>query len=417
MSSAPLQSAHWGERALAYARAIAGLATMETEPGGEKTPHPGRGSATAAEAQAAEMVRRQLQRLGIADVRTQEFQGLRSIWLFFSLAFGVALGGHAAFWLLKQPAGQWAALAVSLGLFAFSGFLLWRKLTFQSHPYSQALPHGPSQNVIAVLPPAQAATRKVVLLGHLDSHRAVFWYSHDVLVRLYRPAVALTIYGVFAAPLLYALADITGWMGFAWAGAVFALVHFAIWLTGLTADLGPYSPGANDNASAVGSLLALAERLQQEPLQHTEVWLAFTGCEESGCGGLLELLKVHGAELKDALWIDLELVGIGEQVGYISQEGVLRKPRISAALAQQVRDAVPSDINIQPVDWGWHGVFTEAGALWLKGCRAVCITCQRRGSDLLPEWHRLSDTPDRLEASALGRAHAAAWAVMMKEGK
>jgi hypothetical protein len=385
---------------------------MEIELSGEKTPHPGRGSATAAETQAAEIVRKQLQRLGIADVRTQEFQGLRSIWLFFSLAFGVALGGHAAFWLLSRPTGLWAALAVSLGLFGFSGFLLWRKLTFQSHPYSQALPHGPSQNVLAVLPPAQAAARKVVLLAHLDSHRAVFWYSHDLLVRLYRPAVALTIYGVFAAPLLYALADLTGWMGFAWAGAGFALVHFAAWLTGLTADLGPYSPGANDNASAVGSLLALAERLQQEPLQHTEVWLAFTGCEESGCGGLLELLKAHGAELKDALWIDLELVGIGEQVGYVAREGVLRRPRLSPDLAQRVQAALPPELKAQPVDWGWHGVFTEAGALWLKGYRAVCVTCRRRDSDLLPEWHRLSDTPDRLEAAALGQAHTAAWELL-----
>lgn len=403
-------AAHYAERALAYARAIASLATVEADPAGRSEPHPGRGSATAAEERAAAMVRQQLRRLGVEQIESQSFVGLRSLWLFLSLAFGFALGGHAAFWLLAKPSGLWTALLVSLALFGMSGYLLWRKFTFRSYPLRDLLPHGPSQNVIAVLPPQAEPLRKAVLVAHLDSHRAVFWYANDLLLRLYAVAVPLVMYGVFIAPLLYLLADLTAWGGFAYAALIFAFAQFAAWLTGMTADLGPYSPGANDNASAVGTLLALAERLRKEPLQHTQVWLAFTSCEESGGDGLLKLLETHGEALKDALWLDFELVGIGEQLAYLCREGVLRKRSIPKEVAAGLESAAAqAGVALQPVDAGWVGVFTEAGMLWEHGYRAACLVCLREADSLLPEWHRLSDTPDRLEASALGQAHEVAW--------
>jgi hypothetical protein len=215
---------------------------------------------------------------------------------------------------------------------------------------------------------------------------------------------------VYITPLLYLLADLTGRAGFAYAALLFAMTHFAAWLTGVTADLGPYSPGANDNASAVGTLLALAERLRAEPLRQTEVWLAFTGCEETGCDGLLKLLEAHGEALKDALWLDFELVGIGERLVYLSSEGVLRKRTIPKEVAARLQiAAAQAGIPLQPVNAGWLGVFTESGALWEHGYRAACLVSLRQGMNSLPEWHRLSDTPEKLEAAALERAHAVAW--------
>ena len=79
----------WGERALTHVRAVTSAS-------------PGRGSATQGEARAAEYVRRQLAALHVKNVHTQPFQGLRSIWLFLSQVFGMALVGHAAYWLLLQ---------------------------------------------------------------------------------------------------------------------------------------------------------------------------------------------------------------------------------------------------------------------------------------------------------------------------
>jgi hypothetical protein len=48
----------------------------------------------------------------------------------------------------------------------------------------------------------------------------------------------------------------------------------------LAADTTPYSPGTDDKASGVGSILGLAERLASEPPRHTEVWIVTDGYEE-----------------------------------------------------------------------------------------------------------------------------------------
>src|SRR4030042_1277095 len=297
-------------------RALAHAQTLSKSP---------RGSATTAEKQAAEYTLAELKSMGVEDVRFQPFLGLRSIWLFVALAFGLALVGHAALWLLRGPAGDYPALLITVLAFGLSGYLLWRKFTFRDYLLRNSLPHAPSQNVITVIPPAGEMHQRVVLISHLDSHRAVFWFATDFLVKLFAILSFVTLYGVYLAIPLYTLAVLTQLKLFAWLGLVLAFFHFLGWFTGVTADLGRYSPGANDNASSVGSILALTERLRGQPLKNTEIWLAFTGCEESGWDGMLSLIKEHGDTLKEALFIDFEMVGIGDGIRYIRDEGNLRR--------------------------------------------------------------------------------------------
>jgi hypothetical protein len=119
----------WADRALSHASHITNAS-------------PGRGSATENEARAAGYVHEHLSRIGIGNLHIQEFSGLRSIWFFLALAFGFALFGHAAFWLLRSPLGILPALLISLVAFAFSGFMLFRKFTFRDYPLRKTLPHG-----------------------------------------------------------------------------------------------------------------------------------------------------------------------------------------------------------------------------------------------------------------------------------
>ncbi len=357
-----------------------------------------RGSATAGEARAAAYVQQVLGDLGIQEVQKQAFQGLRSIWLFLSLAFGAALAGHAAFWLLRRSLGGLSADLVSLMLFGWAALLLWRKFTFRSTPLAQSIPHGPSQNIVARLPAAGEARRKLVLVAHLDCHRAVWTFASDLLLRLYGVVSPLSIYGVFLAPLLYWLSLLPGLGLLAWPGLVLAVPQFLGWFTGMTADLGPYSPGANDNASAVGALLAQAERLRRQPLQHTETWLVFSGCEESGCDGMRFFLERYAAELKDALFIDLELVGIGQRLAYLGSEGVVRRlsiPRVVENLLQAASGIHPL-VRLEFTG----GAFTEMGAIWERGLAGACLMMLPQESSLPPEWHRLTDLPERLHESA-----------------
>lgn len=401
MKDTAASSSSWASTALSLAAEITNAS-------------PGRGSATQAEARAADTVRRRLGNLGVSDTRQQSFWGLRSIWLFFALAFGLTLVGHAAYWLLAGPAGWQAALLVSLSAFSLSAFLLWRKLTFQDYPLRQSLPHGDSQNVVAVLPAAEEVRQRVVLVAHLDSHRAVWAFANDHLLRLGMVTVPLAIYGVLIVPLLYLLAQLTHLTVFAWAALPFALVHFLAWFTGVTADLGPFSPGANDNASAVGTLLALAERLKQEPLARTEVWLAFTGCEESGCDGMRAFLEEYGPALKDALFIDFELVGIGERLGYLQSEGMMRKQTISPQVERLAQQVGQDFGGLFPMKAGAFGAFTENGVLLEKGFRSLCLMVLPKDKLQLPEWHRLTDRADRLQVEALELAHQFAWALFQR---
>jgi hypothetical protein len=133
------------------------------------------------------------------------------MWLFLALAFGIAMVGHAAFWLLRSPAGEVPALFISILAFAFSVFLMWRKFTFRSYPLRSSLPHGTSQNVIAIIPlkdnsnEGSYSPQQVVLVAHMDSHRAVWLFATDLLLKLYAVISPLAIYGLILAPLIYAV--------------------------------------------------------------------------------------------------------------------------------------------------------------------------------------------------------------------
>lgn len=349
--------------------------------------------------------------MGVECIQVQPFLGLRSIWLFLALAFGLAMVGHAAFWLLRQPAGDYPALLISVIALGFSGHLLWRKFSFRDYPLRTNLPHAPSQNVIAVLPPASQLRHQVVLVGHLDSHRAVFWFATDFMLILFGISSIISLYGVYLAILVYILAVLTQVQFFAWVGLFLAFFHFISWFTGVTADLGRYSPGANDNASGVATVLALAERLKAQPLQNTEVWLAFTGCEESGCDGMLNLIREHGETLKKAVFIDFEMVGMGDQLSYTSVEGNLHRRHIPQDV-QDLLEQVGKPFGLKNLRGPLAGAFSEAGTLWSYGFKAACISSFFKGSPLLAEWHRLTDVPARVQVSSLEHIQELGWALL-----
>lgn len=398
MDTTLLTSAQFAEHALAHVKVVA---------------KNGRGSATTAEKLAAEYVKDQLNSMGISQVTLQPFTGERSLWLFVAMAFGLVLVGHAAYWLLKKPLGVLPALVIAWLAFGISGYLVWCKFTKDSYPLSDALPHAPSQNVIAKISPTGQAQRRLVLVAHLDSHRAVFWFASDFMVRIFTPIAISSMFGIYLAIPVYGLIALTGWPIFVWLALILVLLHFIAWFTGVTADLGQYSPGANDNASAVGTVLALAERIQTQPLHDTELWLAFTGCEETSGDGMLALIKEFGPTLKEALFLDFEMVGIGDKVSYIHQEGNIRQytiPREVEAFIKQVGQQYGMEVAEAPL----VGAATECNILWKRGFQAVCLIAHRQGSTIMPEWHRLTDTPERQEVGSLERVHELAWDILQR---
>jgi hypothetical protein len=128
---------------------------------------------------------------------------------------------------------------------------------------------------------------------------------------------------------------------------------------------------------------------------------------------MLALLREHGEALKEALFIDLELPGIGERLVYLPAEGMVRRRRIPAEVERLVLDA-GKEFDLQAAPGSAVGYFTEAGAAWEHGFKAACLVTLPQGSNLLPEWHRLTDRAERLQPEALGRMGELAWAVLKR---
>ncbi len=167
-------------------------------------------------------------------------------------------------------------------------------------------------------------------------------------------------------------------------------------------DRVPFTPGAHDNAASVAVALEVAARLAAKPFEHTQVWLAFTGAEETDHAGLYALLRKHDPELRDAAFIGLEGLGSGELV-YLTRQGVCahytpdpellalvegvaaRRPELGARAAQMTGE-------------------DEVGTLRRSGYRALCIAGRDPGSGTLPHWHRPDDTADTVSGEFLERA-------------
>ncbi len=78
-------------------------------------------------------------------------------------------------------------------------------------------------------------------------------------------------------------------------------------------DAVPGSPGANDNAAAVGILLALLERISPAVPAGLRVRFLFTACEELDYLGAREYVGTVGVEGVAGV-LSLELCGIGDSL-------------------------------------------------------------------------------------------------------
>ncbi len=77
-------------------------------------------------------------------------------------------------------------------------------------------------------------------------------------------------------------------------------------------DTVPFSPGANDNASAVVVCLELAKRHKQSPLKHLGLEIYIFDEEEDGLIGSEAFIQAYGTQGLMGL-INLEMVGMGNQ--------------------------------------------------------------------------------------------------------
>ncbi|HEX7298008.1 MAG TPA: M28 family peptidase [Solirubrobacteraceae bacterium] len=176
-------------------------------------------------------------------------------------------------------------------------------------------------------------------------------------------------------------------------------------------DSVPPGPGADDNASGVGALAALAGPLADGPAPACDVWLVGTGAEERpytrqpehlGASALVRRLRRTGRLHDVRLALSLDEVGRGRRFELRSTaprarrgvEGrILKAAREVSVAVRWVRDTGTGNSD--------HRELALAGA-----------PAAKLGVPDEPCRHTMCDTPDRLERGAFARILSVAWPLL-----
>jgi hypothetical protein len=326
------------------------------------------------------------------------------------LAFGIALNVFVpltVFLALKKP------YVLSLVIFGACLISLWGELTFSFHFLRRVLPAHESCNIEAVINAEGDSKKTVVVVAHHDTPKTGFLYHERVADRFAPRLQHLPppLNRIYFPPLLGALGlgAALAIRPFPWAHSFYLVLSMlSVFVLGivliLTIQWGLSRPstGANDDGSGILVLLELAERFSKEPPSHVSVRLLASGAEEAGFFGIKDYMKRH-RELAEpgTLFINLDSVGGGELHWAIS-EGTLEyipypRPGLDALSDVERRSGLavlPRTPIIAP---------TDAGPVAKKGFMVLTMIGLKNKS-IPPNFHKASDTFDRLDPDTLKRA-------------
>lgn len=371
-----------------------------------------RGAATPEEKQAADYAQHRMQQLGLRDVHVEAFSTSSTGWLPITIIFSIAVWGVFACWslfYLTQTRIVGALLAAGLCLAALA--LLYLEVTLRDHPVRRLTARSTSHNAIGRIAPAGAIKQCIVLISNLDTPPAAPVFKTPRRARLFRAVFYAGAVSLLGSVMFYLLGGLDIWeWAFIFAG-IFGLLQSAVIVQSLRADHGEFTPGANNNASGLGTVLTLAERLRGTPLQNTEVWVACCGSHTAGGSGLRALLRQHADELHAAWFIGFEGVGVGDRLIYLTREGWLRRsvhPAIRALIARTVKANPDRRIEAQAMSRD----SVVAAATW-RGKKSACLSvCDKRNN--IPGAYNLTDTAEHLQLPALNAAHEFGWQLLQQ---
>jgi hypothetical protein len=361
-----------------------------------------RGPTTEGERRGAEYCQQVLAGLGL-PARLEPFAGA---WTIFRPHVFFALAMLAAFALYPLGGRVSAGLAALLSAAALVSELM--ELSFAGNPLRWLVRKAPSQNAVAVLSPAGEHHQDLVLVGHVDTQRTPVFFRTPGWVSVYQGFTTVAFVLFAAQVLLYLLGTLTQWPWIWPASIPCALCALTMIVFFLHADRTPFTAGANDNATAAGLVLALAEALYAEPPQHTRVWLVCTGCEETQHYGAIDFYRRHRDELVRPVSVVLEMLGCAGPA-WLTQEGIVVPFRADPALV-----ALAEDLAREHPEWGAYpvqikGGNTEMADALRAGIPAIAILGQEPDGTV-PYWHQVGDTVDKLDPRVMARAYGFVWA-------
>lgn len=377
-----------------WRRAIQELAAIE------------RPSASEGERRAADLIAGWLQQSG-CDVRVESERAHGGYWWPITLANLTAVGAAA---LALARRGRSARLlgATVAGACAAA---LWDDLGHGRRWFRRALlPHRTTWNVVGETGDP-AAGRVLVFIAHHDAahsglvfHPALGQIGPRLTPRLHeRSSHSLPIlYAVWLGPVMIGLGALTGARRLLGTGVGLSLAASLA-----MGDIAARSvvPGANDNLTAVGVLVALAEALHREPVEGLRVLLLSTGSEESFSEGMQAFGERHFGELDPTRteFLCLECLG-GETLSVLEGEGMLRM----RDYPDQMREALAHAAHAAGVSIarGLRTVAATDAIIPLRAGYPVVTLASVDATKLPRNYHWPSDTPDALRWETIEEAIA-----------
>jgi len=364
-----------------------------------------RGSTTNGEKRAAEYCADIFTRFGL-NPHLEEFSSARSIFQPHLVASGAMLFSFLIYPLFGQVS---AGIAALLSAVALASELL--ELGFRDNLLRRLVSKGTSQNVFVTLDPSGGhrqddILQDIILIGHLDTQRTPLIFRSPRWVSAYQNFTTVAFAAFVLQVVLYGVGFFTqshwSWI---WPATIFsAICAVLLMIICIQADRSPFTPGANDNASAVGLVLTLARFFQENRLQNSRLWLACTGCEEVQHYGAIDFFRKHGSEFHNPKAIAFELMGCAGPA-WVTQEGIIIPFQASRELTS-IAEAIARDCpELEAYPCQVKGGNTEmADALRSKIPAIAFFGLTRYG--IAPYWHQMQDTFDKIDPQVLDRSFA-----------
>jgi hypothetical protein len=254
-----------------------------------------------------------------------------------------------------------------------------------------------SQNLLAVLG-GRADAPLFILCAHVDSApagpfvsplwRRLNYHSMDFIQRSAIAVAALALLRLVGFGLPGILTILVGALGCA---AALWIILTQI----LSAVSRAWSPGAIDNASGAGLLLALAEHYAAHPPDGRRLGFLFSGAEETGMHGAQAFASRLKTQEPAARLLVLDMVGAGERLHYVTADGVFFPLKTDPELNESIRQANPQALPLRYIlRSGDHAAFIRQGF-----ATAALQTAGSSAADLA--YHTPADTLDLVQPAAL----------------
>ncbi len=308
-------------------------------------------------------------------------------------------------YVTKHPALGFAVALLGCSMPAFE-LILYREYV------DRLFPRRNSQNVVGRIAPRGELLRRIYVSAHLDSAQEF------TLWRIFGPkatwVMALGVLGGVALLLATALAALLP-------SAVFQRAQLG-WVCGVSlATLLPFTlsywffydsqrvvPGAMDNLAGIAVIRELAKlhgatRHATRRLEHTELVLLATGCEEAGLRGAKRFTAEHRSELSEVPSFGIFLDGIctAEHLGVVTHETFLGTKYDETLIHEALNIAGVQQFPITKVTIPVGA--TDGSAFHAVGIPSIAILAVDCGT-LVDNYHTRKDTLERVESDALERA-------------